>query len=142
MFLAIISVMLVASVAVPFAVLVGKGKTQVKFKKALGVNIGGFITTLTTGIIMMFSGSAFAAGETAAKVLPDSAYGMGFLSAAIVTSFACIGAGIAVAVSASAALGAISENEKLTGKALIFVALAEGIALYGLLVAFSILSKL
>jgi V/A-type H+-transporting ATPase subunit K len=54
----------------------------------------------------------------------------------------CIGAGIAVAASASSALGAISENEKTFGKALIFVALAEGVALYGLLISFQILSKI
>ena len=142
MFISIISVMLIACAVAPFVLLTGKGQNQAKFKKALGVNIGGFITTVVTGIIMMFSGTAFAAGETVAKVLPDSAYGMGYLSAAIVTGAACIGAGIAVAVAASAALGAISENEKLMGKALIFVALAEGIALYGLLIAFMILVKL
>ena len=51
----------------------------------------------------------------------------------------CIGAGIAVASAASAALGALSEDSSIMGKALIFVALAESIALYGLLISFSIL---
>ena len=50
-----------------------------------------------------------------------------------------IGGGIAVASSASAALGAISENDKAFGKALIFVGLAEGVALYGLIVALLLL---
>ena len=50
-----------------------------------------------------------------------------------------MGAGIAVGPSASAAIGAISEEPKVMGKALIFVALAEGIALYGLLIAFTII---
>ena len=52
-----------------------------------------------------------------------------------------IGAGIAVASSASAAIGAISENPKTFGKALIFVALAEGVALYGMLISIQILAK-
>ena len=54
----------------------------------------------------------------------------------------CIGGGIAVASAASAALGAISEDDSILGKSLIFVGLAEGIALYGLIIAFMILSKI
>ena len=66
--------------------------------------------------------------------------GLGFIAAALVTGLSTIGAGIAVAASASA-LGAIGDP-KLMGKSLIFVALAEGIALYGLLVSFSILGRI
>ena len=47
--------------------------------------------------------------------------------------------GVAVASAASSALGALSEDSSIMGKALIFVALAESIALYGLLISFSIL---
>ena len=54
---------------------------------------------------------------------------------------AAIGAGIAVAAASSAALGAISEDPSAMGKSLIFVALAEGIALYGLLISFTILGR-
>jgi V/A-type H+-transporting ATPase subunit K len=61
------------------------------------------------------------------------------LAAALSTGLSCIGGGIAVASAASAALGAMSEDSSIMGKALIFVALAEGIALYGLIVSFSIL---
>ena len=50
-----------------------------------------------------------------------------------------LGGGIAVAAGAPAAIGATSEDPKAFGKALIFVALAESIALYGLLISFSIL---
>ena len=63
------------------------------------------------------------------------------LGAALATGLSCIGAGIAVASSASAAIGAISENPKTFGKALIFVALAEGVALYGMLISIQILAK-
>ena len=52
------------------------------------------------------------------------------------------GGGVAVASSASAAIGAISENDKVFGKALIFVALAEGIAIYGMLVSILIMLRL
>ena len=53
-----------------------------------------------------------------------------------------LGSGIAVASSASAALGALSEDGSLFGKSIIFVAMAEGIALYGLIISFMILGKL
>ena len=57
-------------------------------------------------------------------------------------SLSGIGGGIAVASSASAALGAISENDSVFGKSLIFVGLAEGVCLYGLIIAFMIIGKL
>ena len=69
------------------------------------------------------------------------AEGMAYLAAAVGTSLSGLGGGIAVAAGAPAAIGATSEDPKAFGKALIFVALGEGIALYGLLVSILILSK-
>ncbi len=69
------------------------------------------------------------------------AAGMAYIAAAIVTGLSGIGGGIAVAAGAPAAIGATSEDPKAFGKALIFVALGEGIALYGLLVSILILAK-
>ena len=60
----------------------------------------------------------------------------------LVTGLSCIGGGIAVASAASAALGAISEDSSVLGKSLIFVGLAEGVCLYGLIISFMILGKL
>lgn len=79
--------------------------------------------------------------NTVADLAASSQLGMGMIAAALATGLSGIGGGIAVAAAASAALGAISENEKAFGKALIFVALAEGIALYGLIISFMILNK-
>ncbi len=67
---------------------------------------------------------------------------MGYIAAALVTGLSCIGGGIAVASAASAALGAISEDQSILGKSLIFVGLAEGVALYGLIISFMIIGKL
>ena len=53
-----------------------------------------------------------------------------------------MGSGIGVASSSSAALGAISEDGSIFGKSLIFVAMAEGIALYGLIISFMIIGQL
>ncbi|MDR1629052.1 MAG: ATP synthase subunit C [Oscillospiraceae bacterium] len=81
--------------------------------------------------------------ETAAGAITGtSAQGMGFLAAALVTGLASLGAGIAVAAGAPAAIGAISENPKSFGKAIIFVVLGEGIAVYGLLISILIINKL
>ena len=65
-----------------------------------------------------------------------------FLSAAIVTGLAAIGAAIAVAVVGGAAMGAVAEKPETAGRALIFVGLAEGIAIYGLIVAIMILGRI
>ena len=48
----------------------------------------------------------------------------------------------AVAAAAPAAIGAFSENEKNFGKSLIFVALGEGVAIYGLLISILIINKI
>jgi V/A-type H+-transporting ATPase subunit K len=89
--------------------------------------------------------SVFAAeGE---EVLADGfagsiAQGLGFIGAALTTGMSALGAGIAVAAAAPAAIGAFSENEKNFGKSLIFVALGEGVAIYGLLISILIINKL
>lgn len=70
------------------------------------------------------------------------AQGLAYLAASFAVSASVIGAGYAVAQAAPAAIGAISEKESIFGKAMIFVALAEGVAIYGLLVAILIISKL
>ncbi|MBQ7475574.1 MAG: hypothetical protein IJS78_06610 [Clostridia bacterium] len=82
-----------------------------------------------------------AAPEAAPAAANGFAAGMAYLAAALVTGLSGIGGGIAVAAGAPAAIGATSEDPKAFGKALIFVALGEGIALYGLLVSILILSK-
>ena len=62
-----------------------------------------------------------------------------YLGAAIATGPAAIGSGIAVGIAGAAAIGAIAEKPELLGRTLIFVGLAEGIVIYGLIVSFIIL---
>ena len=87
-----------------------------------------------------FATTASAAEEDAA--VSNNSAGLGYIAAALSTGLSCIGGGIAVASAASAALGAISEDQSILGKSLIFVGLAEGVALYGLIISFMILGKL
>lgn len=67
--------------------------------------------------------------------------GLGLIAAALVTSLAGIGGGIAVAAGAPAAIAAASENASSFGKSLIFVALGESIALYGVVISILILNN-
>ena len=115
-----------------------KGKSV---KPHLITNVICFFSFCIVSTLLGMNGVAFAA-EAEAVAEASSATGIGLIAAALSTGMSCIGAGIAVAAAASAALGAISENDKAFGKALIFVALAEGVALYGLLISFQILSKI
>jgi V/A-type H+-transporting ATPase subunit K len=83
-----------------------------------------------------------AAEETQKKAMSDEAKGMFALAIAFVVGASCIGAGIAVGRVGSAALGAASERPELLGKSLILVGLAEGIAIYGLIIGVMLLRLL
>ena len=96
---------------------------------------GLFLITAVCGV----GGTASAASEAAAASAGGLAEGLKYIGAALAVGLSGIGGGIAVASSASAALGAISENDSMFGKALIFVGLAEGVALYGLIIALVLL---
>lgn len=128
---------LILSIVIPFgSFLISRKKTRKSLKATLACNIFFFFAILVIADILLFSGKAYAAEAEAASV---SAEGLRYIAAALSTGLSCIGGGIAVASAASAALGAMSEDSSIMGKALIFVALAEGIALYGLIVSFTIL---
>lgn len=121
-------------------------------KKALRFNIGVFAALICA--VALTSVSVFAAPETeepattaeaaetaSAENDGDMSKGMGLLAAGIVTGLAGIGGGIAVAAGAPAAIAATSEDPKSFGKSIIFVALGESIALYGVVIAILILQK-
>ncbi|PKM95502.1 MAG: ATPase [Firmicutes bacterium HGW-Firmicutes-1] len=111
-----------------------------RVKKFLGVNLSTFFVLMIVAAVALFGGgTASAAGSELAGT--PNIDGFRYLAAALSTGLASIGAGIAVAVSGSAAIGAISENEKLLGKTVIFVGLAEGIAIYGLIISIMILGQ-
>jgi V/A-type H+-transporting ATPase subunit K len=82
-----------------------------------------------------------AASNDPAAAAEAGANGMKYIGAAACTGLACIGGGIAVGNAAPAAIGATSEDPKAFGKAIIFVALGEGIALYGLLISMLIINN-
>jgi V/A-type H+-transporting ATPase subunit K len=67
--------------------------------------------------------------------------GAAFIGAAIAVAASAIGAGVAVAYTGSAALATVSERPDLFGRAMVVVGLAEGVAIYGLIVAVLILGN-
>lgn len=80
-----------------------------------------------------------AAAQMAAQVAESN--GMALLAAAIAVAGASIGAAIAVAYTGAAALAAMSERPELFGRAMVIVGLAEGIAIYGLIIAIILIGK-
>ncbi len=91
--------------------------------------------------ITLLAGSAMLFAEDAGAAAAASAGAMKYLAAAIAVGLACIAGGMAVGKIVAAAMGARSENPELSGKALPFVGLAEGICLWGMLVGVLILFK-
>lgn len=136
---------LLVAITLPLFVVWYRFKNGHRSKRPLLANLAAFAGVFLIGAVVCFSQGADAATaiESVPMVNTDAfARGMGFLSAALAVAVSGIAGGLAVSASASAAIGAISENESVFGKCLIFVGLAEGIALYGLLIGFMIISKL
>ena len=123
-----IAVALVLSIILPFGYYLLGEKSRGRYKTALGVNAFFFFGIMLVAIAVTFAGGASVQAATGADA--GLATGMGYIAAALVTG------------AASAALGAISEDQSILGKSLIFVGLAEGVALYGLIISFMILGKL
>lgn len=120
-----------------------RDKVPTKATRDLVFGLNGFnaiVGLMATGIgvVWLFSPTAaMAAGLHQTAAIDPYAT----LAAAISTGLACVGAGIAVASSGAAAVGAIAEKPESFGRSLIFVGLSEGIAIYGLIISFLILFR-
>ena len=126
-------------IATPLVPVFRKSLSGKQAKHRLAANLCAFFGFCILAVLLPAGGAVSAAAD-AGSVAASSA-GMAYLGAALSAGLACIGAGIAVASGASAAIGAVSEDPKSVGKALIFVVLGEGIAIYGLLIAILILNR-
>lgn len=108
-------------------------------KRAIIANAASFIGVMALMTVLPLTGAFAETAETVASSADGFTEGMKYLGAALSTGLATIGTGIAVGGAAPAAIGAVSENDKAFTKALIFVALGEGVAIYGLLISILIL---
>ena len=102
-----------------------------------GYNV--FLALMGLGIIVVWliSPEAVMAAGVAAQEAAADPYAS--LAAGISTGLAALGAGVAVSGTGAAAIGAIAEKPEALGRSLIFVGLAEGVAIYGLLISFLVL---
>ena len=106
-------------------------------------SIVSLLVCLIVGALFLFPGVMLAAGADAAQSGAEKGWmGLAYISAALAVGLACIASSFAVARIGSAGIGAMSEKAELTGRVLIFLGLAEGIAIYGLIIAIMILNKL
>lgn len=129
----------VAAIVVPMIICIKKKPSH--RKRAVITNIVSFVGVMALMTVLPLTG-AFAEGADAAAAAASNEgfmQGMKYIGAALSTGLGTIGTGIAVGGAAPAAIGAVSENDKAFTKALIFVALGEGVAIYGLLISILIL---
>tara|TARA_B100000029_G_scaffold516569_1_gene631232 strand:+ start:13292 stop:13606 length:315 start_codon:yes stop_codon:yes gene_type:complete len=104
----------------------------------MNYKISFIILTIIATVFLQFVPLAYAQEEGSAS---SEAEGMKFLSAGIAFAGAALGAGMAIARAGSAGLAAAAENENLKTQGLIITALAEAIAIYGIVVALLILGS-
>ena len=138
----IIITVVMALIMSPLVIAARRKKTDKKCKNLVLSNLVAFGVLCLISVVVPIGGYVMAAPEAAEAVAHSTGDGIAFLGAALATGMATIGAGIAVASAASSAIGAISENSKNFGKAIVFVAMAEGVGIYGLIISIVMLSRL
>ena len=112
-------------------------------KVAVAANLLLFVATLV-GLLFFAAREVMAqtTAEAAARGEVTTGMGLALIGAGIPTAFAAIGAGIALGPVGAAALAVVAEKPEIFGRTLVYVGLAEGIAIYGLVVSILILGRL
>ena len=129
------------------AILLVKRRRETGLKLLVGINatvMAGALALLATALNAgpaAASGGARQAAVAAAADTTGGAGGAALIAAAIAVAGSSIGAGFAVAYTGSAALAAMSERPEMFGRAMVVVGLAEGIAIYGLVIAIIVIGK-
>lgn len=116
-------------------------RAEARRKLVFGVSMINIIVAclvVGVGLVWLFAPETAEASGLAQEAAADPYKS---IAAAIAVSFGSIGAGYAVSTTGSAAIGAIAEKPETFGRALIFVGLSEGVAIYGLIIAFIILNR-
>ncbi len=133
----------VAAIMAPLFVCLKRMHDKKPFNKKLSViaNVASFFGVMAIMTVLPLTGAFAESAEAVSEAAASGglADGLKYIGAALSTGLGTIGTGIAVGGAAPAAIGAVSENDKSFSKALIFVALGEGVAIYGLLISILIL---
>jgi len=115
------------------------------YRPALGTQLAVFVGA-QLGLLLLGVNEALAAPEAAAGAGPlaeiSTGMGLAIIGAGIPTALSTIGAGIAVGPIGAASLAAITEKPETLGRTLIYLGLAEGIAIYGLVISILLLNKI
>ena len=132
----LLPLILIVLISLPL-VNVFRGKKSASVAKRRLITHVCFFFAILLGTVFFAASKAYAAtqDDIALKMAGSIGQGLGFMAAALSTGLSALGAGIAVAAAAPAAIGTFSENEKNFGKSMIFVAMGEGVAIYGLLIS-------
>ncbi|HEY7691273.1 MAG TPA: ATP synthase subunit C [Gaiellaceae bacterium] len=93
------------------------------------------------GALGLFAAALIGPGSALAATQAGHDPQAALFGAGIAVAGSCIGAGIAVSYTGAAAMAAVSEKPELFGRAMVFVGLAEGIAVYGLVVAILLIGR-
>lgn len=112
------------------------------FLGALGTSALAFVAA-EIALLVLATGQALAQqAVSAAAAEMSTGFGLAMIGVAIPTCMATVGAGIAVGPVGAASLAAITEKPELFGRSLVYLGLAEGIAIYGLVVTILLLGRL
>lgn len=113
------------------------------YRPAMGTQLVAFVGA-QLGLLVFGINEAFAETEIAVEAITEISTGMGLaiIGAGIPTGLSTIGAGIAVGPIGAASLAAITEKPETLGRTLIYLGLAEGIAIYGLVISILLLNKI
>jgi len=113
------------------------------YRPAMGTQLVAFVAA-QLGLLILGIDTAFAETAEAAASVTEISTGMGLaiIGAGIPTGLSTIGAGIAVGPIGAASLAAITEKPETLGRTLIYLGLAEGIAIYGLVISILLLNKI
>ena len=135
-------------IALPTLLVAGVGASWLlrrRGRAALGVVLAVdallLVGSLALLVVSVSAGPAAAATVGAAPAAAAAANGSALIGAAIAVAGSSIGAAFAVAYTGSAALAAMSERPELFGRSMVIVGLAEGIAIYGLIVSVILIGK-
>jgi V/A-type H+-transporting ATPase subunit K len=120
-----------------------QGVTPVKKRLFISILLTAFVGLLSiVGSFVVWVPDAIATTAQGGVLLDPEVWKWGLMAAALATGMSSLGAAYAVGVVGSAAMGALTEKPEMFGRLLIFVGLAEGIAIYGVIVSVLILNRI
>ncbi|HBD86784.1 MAG TPA: ATPase [Clostridiales bacterium] len=128
------AIVMLILIVLPLAAIYRRAKRGKSVKKPLYANLCLFFTMFAVSAAVFLSQGVAAAGDTMAAGGTDWTTAVAYISAALAVGISGLASAKAVAQTACAAIGAMVENEGTFGKSLVFVGMAEGIAIYGLLI--------